>query len=110
VFYSQDQPTFFAETLADLKGSAILKNIEQSIFWLDVCGYNLGTLSTLAKIFGIHPLTVEDIWDEEHREKCELYQDYTFICIRALLEMNEDSLGFSFITLLFFFRSPSTLK
>lgn len=36
------------------------------------------------QIFAIHPLIIDDIWGLEQREKCELYEDYTFICVRAL--------------------------
>jgi magnesium transporter len=34
------------------------------------------------QFFGLHPLTIEDILAEESQEKCEFFEDYTFICIR----------------------------
>ena len=37
------------------------------------------------KIFGIHPLTVEDIVTGADREKCEQYDNYTFIVTRGLV-------------------------
>jgi len=38
---------------------------------------------------GIHPLTVEDILHEERREKCENYEEYSFLCLSTLLGKNE---------------------
>jgi hypothetical protein len=37
----------------------------------------------LFQAFGIHYLTVEDILMEDTREKCEIFDDYHFICIRS---------------------------
>lgn len=39
----------------------------------------------MGQLFGIHPLTVEDIVTGADREKCELYDSYTFIVSRALI-------------------------
>jgi len=35
-------------------------------------------------MFGIHPLTVEDIVSDSDHEKCEQYDNYTFVVMRAL--------------------------
>lgn len=34
-------------------------------------------------MFGIHPLTTEDIQMEEAREKIELFRNYYFVCFRS---------------------------
>lgn len=43
--------------------------------------YNLA--DSLLKVFGIHPLTTEDILMEETREKIELFRNYYFVCFRS---------------------------
>ncbi|KAI8579155.1 hypothetical protein K450DRAFT_265889 [Umbelopsis ramanniana AG] len=40
-------------------------------------------MKTISKVFGIHPLTTEDILTEESREKCEIFPNYMFVCYRA---------------------------
>ncbi|KAJ3286779.1 CorA metal ion transporter [Rhizoclosmatium sp. JEL0117] len=52
-------------------------------FWLDVCNPTPEEMSTLARVFRIHPLTTEDIQTEETREKCETFPGYYFITIRS---------------------------
>ena len=42
-----------------------------------------------AQLFGIHPLTVEDIVTRSDREKCEQYDNYTFIVSRALVDFDK---------------------
>ena len=42
-----------------------------------------------AQLFGIHPLTVEDIVTRSDREKCEQYDNYTFIVSRALVDFEK---------------------
>lgn len=51
--------------------------------WLDVCGPTDDEMLLLSKLFDIHPLTSEDIMTEETREKCEVFANYYFICIRT---------------------------
>jgi len=36
-----------------------------------------------SQVFGIHPLTTEDIQMEETREKIELFRNYYFVCFRS---------------------------
>ena len=42
-----------------------------------------------AQLFGIHPLTVEDIVTRSDREKCEQYDNYTFNVSRALVDFDK---------------------
>jgi Mg2+ and Co2+ transporter CorA len=37
----------------------------------------------MAEVFGIHPLTTEDILLEETREKIELFRNYYLVCFRS---------------------------
>ena len=34
---------------------------------------------------------MDDIWESEQREKCELYEEYTVICVRALKRKSQSS-------------------
>jgi magnesium transporter len=46
------------------------------------------------KVFGIHPLTTEDVLTEESREKCEIFRNYMFVCYRAF---NQDHYSADFL-------------
>lgn len=63
-----------------------IKGIEQadvSPFWLDVLNPTEEEMKVLSKAFGIHPLTTEDIFLGETREKVELFRDYYLVCFRS---------------------------
>ncbi|KIW75361.1 hypothetical protein Z517_10102 [Fonsecaea pedrosoi CBS 271.37] len=52
-------------------------------FWLDVLCPTDQEMRVLAKTFGIHALTSEDIMMQEAREKVELFRNYYFINYRT---------------------------
>lgn len=52
-------------------------------FWLDVLSPTDDEMKVLSKVFGIHPLTTEDIQMEESREKIELFRSYYLVCFRS---------------------------
>ncbi|KAK6463853.1 hypothetical protein DFJ63DRAFT_313156 [Scheffersomyces coipomensis] len=54
-----------------------------SPFWLDVLDPTEEEMKVLSKTFGIHPLTTEDIFLGETREKVELFKTYYFICFTS---------------------------
>ncbi|KAI8954856.1 hypothetical protein F4801DRAFT_531891 [Xylaria longipes] len=56
---------------------------ERPVWWLDVLSPTDGEMKTLAKAFGIHPLTSEDIMLQEQREKVELFRHYYFVNYRS---------------------------
>ncbi len=58
---------------------------EAGITWINVNGLNdMESLSTLAKTYGLHNLTLEDILNTEHRPKVEEFEDYLFIIAKAI--------------------------
>ncbi|GAB7360911.1 hypothetical protein MBLNU230_g0896t1 [Neophaeotheca triangularis] len=59
-------------------------------FWLDVLKPTEMEMKVLAKAFGIHQLTTEDILMEEPREKVELFQNYYFINYRSFEQDKDD--------------------
>jgi magnesium transporter len=52
-------------------------------FWLDVLSPTETEMRVIAKAFGIHPLTAEDIMMQEAREKVELFRNYYFVNYRT---------------------------
>lgn len=58
-------------------------------FWLDVVNPNEDEMKVISKTFGIHPLTSEDIFLGEAREKVELFRDYYFVCFTSFDVENE---------------------
>ncbi|KAI9101703.1 hypothetical protein DFS34DRAFT_426460 [Phlyctochytrium arcticum] len=52
-------------------------------FWIDVTDPTHSEMMMFSRLFGIHPLTTEDIQTDETREKCEMFINYYFICIRT---------------------------
>lgn len=52
-------------------------------FWLDVLDPTEEEMKVLSKTFGIHPLTTEDIFLGEAREKVELFKSYYFVCFTS---------------------------
>ena len=53
------------------------------VWWLDVTNPTSAELECLRKAFKIHPLTKEDIEQQEAREKVELFSQYYFVCFRS---------------------------
>jgi magnesium transporter len=60
-------------------------------FWLDVLCPTNDEMRTVAKAFGIHGLTAEDIMMQETREKVELFRNYYFINYRTFEQDKEDA-------------------
>ncbi|CAB16566.2 putative metal ion transporter C17A12.14 [Schizosaccharomyces pombe] len=60
-------------------------------WWLDVSCPKEEEIRVLAKAFGIHPLTVEDITLEEDREKVELFRTYYFVTFRSFNQLPSNS-------------------
>ncbi|BGP46134.1 CorA metal ion transporter [Rhodotorula kratochvilovae] len=59
------------------------EDAEANTWWLDVMCPTDQEMKILSKVFGIHPLTTEDIQMEETREKIELFRNYYFVCFRS---------------------------
>jgi magnesium transporter len=56
---------------------------ERPVWWLDVLCPTEDEMKVLAKAFGIHPLTAEDVMLQEAREKVELFRHYYFVNYRT---------------------------
>jgi magnesium transporter len=60
-----------------------IEDAEANTWWLDVLCPTDAEMKVLGKVFGIHPLTIEDILMEETREKIELFRNYYLVCFRS---------------------------
>ncbi|GAA5931327.1 magnesium transporter CorA family protein [Sporobolomyces koalae] len=70
----------------DKQRTAVMRSdadAESNTWWLDVMCPTDAEMKVLSKVFGIHPLTTEDIQMEETREKIELFRNYYFVCFRS---------------------------
>lgn len=61
---------------------------ERPVWWLDILSPTDAEMRVIARTFGIHGLTTEDIMMQEAREKVELFQHYYFVHYRTF---NQDS-------------------
>ena len=66
-----------------LRGEKPKRYGEKPTFWLDVLSPTETEMRVIAKTFGIHPLTAEDILVQEAREKVELFRNYYFVNYRT---------------------------
>lgn len=53
------------------------------VWWLNVMNPDLEEVRTICKAFGVHPLTIEDITQQESREKIELFSAYYFASFKS---------------------------
>lgn len=82
-FSSEREETIHAADIPSLvaRGQTFKELFEpdDSIWWLDCTCPTDSEMKMLAKAFGIHPLTAEDIRMQETREKVELFKSYYFV-------------------------------
>jgi magnesium transporter len=93
VFYSMQTGLQRHHVLADMcrsPGTAKpVRNLSEVMrsgpFWLDICDPTSAELKALSEIFKMHPLTLEGLESEgeEIREKCDVFEKYYFVCIKA---------------------------
>ncbi|KAG5418741.1 MNR2 [Candida metapsilosis] len=58
-------------------------SISYDPYWLDILDPTEEEMKVISRTFGIHPLTTEDIFLGEAREKVELFKNYYFICFTS---------------------------
>lgn len=64
--------------------SDLLENGEAGdVWWINAIAPSMEDIEWLSKVFGIHPLTTEDIGVQETREKIELFGHYYFVSLRS---------------------------
>ncbi|KAF9969745.1 CorA metal ion transporter [Actinomortierella ambigua] len=85
--YTTSTVTIHAQTLGEIpgKGQTLSGMLQAGYFWLDVLAPTDDEVKMLSRVFGVHPLTTEDILQEEGREKCEMFLNYYFVCFRTFV-------------------------
>lgn len=93
LFHSESEDTVHSPDIAGLV--ALGQLVEQAFhhgdatWWLDVTCPTDAEMKVIAKAFGIHPLTAEDIRMQELREKVELFRNYYFVCFHTFEQDKE---------------------
>ena len=99
-FTRYDEFNFFekkAGSLADLP----VKKEEPGITWINIDGLqNTELLEELGKIFGLHPLVLEDILNTDQRPKMGDYCDYLYIVLRNFSGQQNGALIFEQISII----------
>lgn len=74
-FWNESLGTVKARTFNEFDFKPICKDtrqmLEQEPFWINFCGPTPEEMNSIARAFGLHPLTNEDIQTPDTREKCK---------------------------------------
>ncbi len=71
-------------SLASLEDCARFKD-SPNITWINVNGiHDVSAIQTLGNLFGLHPLTIEDISNSNQRPKVEEFDDYILFALKML--------------------------
>jgi magnesium transporter len=58
---------------------------QQRVLWINIDGlHDVSVIEGAGKLFGIHPLTLEDILHTDQRSKLEDFESYLFLVLRTL--------------------------
>ncbi len=58
---------------------------QQRVLWINIDGlHDVSVIEDAGKLFGIHPLTLEDILHTDQRSKLEDFESYLFLVLRTL--------------------------
>jgi magnesium transporter len=102
----QNRWTFFSSELDDTIHAAELGGLlmpgerfrdlfepppDGGVWWLDMVNPTEEEVFAIAKAFGVHPLTREDICLQEPREKVELFHQYYFVSFRSFFQTDKES-------------------
>jgi magnesium transporter len=62
----------------------VVEKSDPRFIWLDVVDPTRDELSELVADYGLHPLSVNDCLDPEHLPKYEVFENHTFVILRAV--------------------------
>ena len=72
-------------------GPELFRPAGEEVLWVDIIGVgDSATLTKIGKLFGIHPLVLEDIQNVDQRPKFEDYGDY-YYTVMKMLSWNEEA-------------------
>ncbi len=89
VHYMRDDITEHSVTLGELPDAASAEGVT----WIQLRGiHDVEAVQRVGETFALHPLTLEDIANTEHRAKIEEFDDYLFVILRHLRADESDAL------------------
>lgn len=95
--YSEKTGLIRADTLMDMAQASLDEFLSENVFWLDITDPSLDEIRAIAEIFVLHQLTLEDMEleadDPEAREKCDVFEDYYYINLKAIDTEQSSGLG-----------------
>ncbi|MDR1908874.1 MAG: magnesium/cobalt transporter CorA [Spirochaetaceae bacterium] len=69
---------------------------DAGVTWINIDGPgSAAAIDRLAEVYDIHPLTVEDILNAEQRPKVEEFDEYLFVCLKAIRLDADGELAFA---------------
>lgn len=85
-----DEKTFSEREIKDIKELQQFKE-NTHVNWINICGlHEVNKLQQIGEIFGIHPLSIEDILNVNHLPKLEEQDGYLFL-ITKMIDLNKES-------------------
>ncbi len=79
--------TYKEEEIVDIEQLADIYTSSPKL-WVDIVGLGTAdTIRTIGRLFDLHPLVLEDMIHVQQRPKIEEYDDYNFIVVRTLQEV-----------------------
>ncbi|MCK7590997.1 magnesium/cobalt transporter CorA [Subsaxibacter sp. CAU 1640] len=73
---------------------------KDTVTWININGLNnLSEIEKLGNHYGLHPLTLEDIVNTQHRPKMDEFENYLFIVFKMLYHKSDDTLYFEHISM-----------
>lgn len=80
--YSHNEKRMYHDVILEKKGD-LLKS-EDDLLWVDLFKFTEEEIKYVAKLFGFHPLAVEDCLSYSPRPKLDNYDDYYFFVMHAI--------------------------
>lgn len=78
-------PSTFEETLLENVDALVPAHDASHCLWVEVTGLaDTKTVAALGRAFGLHELSLEDVFDPAQRPKVEHYEEYTFVVLKTL--------------------------
>jgi len=71
------------QELKNVGKETISEAMKKTFFWFDILNPSKDEINVLSDVFGIHPLTVEDIEFDDTREKIETFLNYYFLSVSS---------------------------
>ncbi len=82
--FGYDEEREFHMSVENFAECAVWKD-KQRVLWINIDGlHDVSVVEAAGKLFGIHPLTLEDILQTGQRPKIEDFESYLFLVLRTL--------------------------